>query len=200
MKLIEVRETLEKLNQPAFSLQDIIGILQIEKTNASQIMNRLVEVGSVVKLKRGLWTWPKMDPFVISAYLTAPLPSYVSLQSALFYHGVIDQIPAFCYVVTLGRKQIQQTPLGTFSIHHMNVNFFNEYETHYDPYYQLATPEKALLDYFYLGRFEACIFGKLPELDITNINSKKMRQMIDLIDHSGIKTHIILKLKKCGIF
>lgn len=93
MKLIEVRETLKKLNLPALTLQDVIGIFHLDKTHASHIMDRLVKAGSLLKIKRGLWAWPDSDPFVISTYLTLSFPNYISLQSALFYHNVIEQVP-----------------------------------------------------------------------------------------------------------
>lgn len=194
MKLIDAREQLSKLNLPVLTLQDVIGVFQLEKSHASHIMNRLTQAGSLIKIKRGLWAWPESDPFPIATYLTIPFPNYISLQTALFYHGMIEQVPAYCYVITLGRKQKISTTVGTFSIHHVNVNFFTGFETHYNPYYQIASPEKAILDYFYLGRVEPSLFGVLPELDTSKINIKKLKKMVSPIEHTGIRTYLTAKI------
>lgn len=194
MKLIEVREELAKLNLPAFTLQDVVGIFQIEKTHASHLMTRLTHSGSFIKVKRGLWAWPNTDPLTLTSFLSSPFPSYISLQSALFYHGIIEQVPAYFYVVTLGRKQKCSTPFGTFSMHHINVNFFTGFETHYNPFYQIATPEKAMLDYLYMSRIEPSLFGTLPEIDISALKIVEMKKMINLIDHLGTKSYLDAKL------
>jgi predicted transcriptional regulator of viral defense system len=194
MKLIEVREGLAKLNLPAFTLQDVVGVFQIEKTHASHLMTRLTHSGSFVKVKRGLWAWPDTDPLALTSFLTSPFLSYVSLQTALFYHGIIEQVPAYLYVITLGRKQKQITPFGTFSMHHINVNFFTGFETHYNPFYQIATPEKAMLDYLYMGRIEPRLFGALPEIDIRSLKVPEMKKMINLIEHLGTRSYLNAKL------
>jgi len=46
-------------------------------------------------------------------FLTAPFPAYVSLQSALYLHGMISQVPALTYAVTLARSRRLATPLGS---------------------------------------------------------------------------------------
>lgn len=196
MKLIEIRETLEKLNLPALTLQDVIGTFHFDKTHASHIMERLVKAGSLLKIKRGLWAWPNSDPLVISTYLTASFPSYVSLQSALFYHGVIEQIPLCCYVVTLGRKQKIDTPIGGFSIHHITPHFFMGFATHYHPFYQIASPEKALLDYFYLGKIEPRLFGKLPEIESSGLSFSSMKKLIEHLKNPTIQAYLFEKIKE----
>jgi predicted transcriptional regulator of viral defense system len=159
-------------------------------------MNKLTQVGSFVKIKRGLWAWPNSDPLVLTPYLTNPFSCYISLQSALFYHEVIEQVPAYYYVISLGRKKIEHTPLGVFSIHHITNELFTDFETHYNPYYQIATAEKAFFDYLYMGRIEPSLFGKLPEIDKSKLNIHKIRKMINLVKHPGAKTYLLQKLSE----
>lgn len=68
---------------------------------ASKMLDRLARSGLLVKIRRGLWTLPQTDPFKISGFLTSPFQSYASLQSALYFHGMIFQIPEVIYVVSL---------------------------------------------------------------------------------------------------
>ena len=72
--------------------------------SANKMLGRLATKGVVKPLARGLWALGRdLDPKVLSRYLAAPSPSYVSLLSALRYHGMISQLPRATYVVTLGR-------------------------------------------------------------------------------------------------
>ncbi len=194
MKVINAREQLVRLNLPAFTTQEIVGFFQLEKSSASRLMTQLVQAQSLVKLKRGIWAWPNSDPLSLVSYLTAPFPCYISLQTALFYHGIIEQIPTYIYAISLGRKRIEHTPLGAFSIHHVNSTFFTGFETHYNPFYQIASPEKAFLDYLYMSRTEPSLFGKLPEIDKTKINKNLLKKMLNLVTHQGTKTYLSQKL------
>jgi predicted transcriptional regulator of viral defense system len=87
----------------------------------------------------------------LSEYLAAPFPGYISMQSALYYHGMISQVPAITYSVSPARTHIFKTSLGTFSIHHINPSFFFGYEPVGKFGIKMATPEKALLDFLYYG-------------------------------------------------
>ena len=64
--------------------------------------------------------------------------SYVSLQSALEYHGLIpDHAPS----VTTGRPQTYSTPLGVFIFRHVKRELFFGYEEKDSAW--VASPEKA---------------------------------------------------------
>ncbi|MDI1319980.1 MAG: hypothetical protein PSW75_07270, partial [bacterium] len=92
----------------------------------------------------------------------APSPAYVSLQSALFRHGVIEQVPGVIYAVTLGRARRIRTPHGTVSLHRIPPELFGGFETIEDGA-RVATIEKALFDLVYLSPTRSRLFVKLPE-------------------------------------
>ena len=115
----------------------------------------------------------------MASHLTAPFPSYVSLQSALYFHGIISQIPNVIYAVSVGRTRVFRTPLGTVSIHHLQPEFFFGFEVMETAGVAMATPEKALLDYLYLRPARSNLFRSLPELDLrSTFNIKLARRMI----------------------
>ena len=61
----------------------------------------------------GLWaTDLSLDPLRLPEYLTAPLPSYVSFQSALFFHGMISQIPNVIVVPDSRPQSVVCPPSG----------------------------------------------------------------------------------------
>ena len=58
------------------------------------------------RIQRGLWALdPEIEPRVVGHYLTTPLPSYVSLFSALAEHGMIEQLPRQISLVSLARPR-----------------------------------------------------------------------------------------------
>lgn len=166
MKLLDVDAQLRAMDQPVFQTSDAAARLGIGTEHASKLLSRLAVSGHVVKLARGLWASDrKIDPRVLPECLTAPFPSYVSLQSALYYHGVISQMPAVTYAVSLGRTRRYETPLGTVSVHHIDASLFFGFETVGRTGIRMATAEKALLDLLYLYPARNKLFRALPELE-----------------------------------
>ena len=79
-------------------------------------------------------------------------PSYVSLQSALAYHGVIPESVPTVTSVTTGRPGRWETDLGDFLYRHLKPGLFWGYrrvDVDGGSGAYIALPEKALLDLFY---------------------------------------------------
>src|SRR5690606_19767255 len=120
------------------------AVLQVTHTNASTILRRLARNGAIVHLSHGRWlTDPKLNRQALPELISAPWPAYVSLHSALFHHGLIEQIPAVLYAVTLSRPRRVQTPLGTISFHRMPPELFKGFELASGSDAKIAIPEKA---------------------------------------------------------
>ena len=166
MRLIDAYARLKELPTPVLRTHDLMAHLRVNKVHASTILARLEQAGHLVRLKRGLWVHPgQIDPLTLAEHLTYPFPAYISLQSALFFHGMISQIPETVFAVSPARTRTYQTRLGTFSIHHVSPSFFFGF-TVLPSGCRMAKPEKALLDYFYLSPARSNLFRALPEFDI----------------------------------
>ena len=99
-------------------------------------------------VRKGVWALAERpDRLALIEYVTAPYPGYLSLQSALYQHGMIEQIPSMIYVVSLARSARIETRIGTYSVHHVQPAFFDGYESPPDSGVKLALPEKALVDF-----------------------------------------------------
>ncbi len=157
---------LRRLGVPAIDTSDAAAALGLSTAAASQTLTRLGHVGLVTPVRHGTW-WLEdaVDPLRLPEYLTAPLPSYVSLQTALHRRGLIEQIPEIVYVVSLGRTQRVKTKVGTFSMHHVAPEVFGGYDEP-DRGGKLATAEKALFDFAYLSSGRSRLFTSLPELTL----------------------------------
>lgn len=192
MNVLEFLTSINKLDTPFIQTKEVAVLLGISVHSAGKYLEALKNEKLVEKIERGKWVIKnsKFDPLQTAEFITAPKESYISLQSALFYHGMIEQIPAQIYSVTVDRTKIIKTPLGTFSFHHCDPSFFKGYN-YIKPFLKIASPEKALVDFFYFSPTKTRQFTRLPELEIPNkfswkktseycstINSKRTQSLV----------------------
>lgn len=196
MRLIDAEQKILKLKQPILQTRDVATYLNIPHAQASKMLDRLTEAGRFTRLMRGKWaTTSQLDPLILPEYLTAPFPSYISLQTALFYYGMISQIPQIIYAVSLARTKRYVTKFGTFSIHHIQPDFFFEYETVKN--IKMASPEKAFIDTLYLTPAKSKLFKSLPEIEFpTSFNFKKVKTIIKKISSLRMRTLVEKRLSE----
>jgi len=192
MNLLEAKAKLLHLKQDVIQTSDAAAALQVSIDHASHILRRLSKAGFFIPLARGKWACRKqVDPLLIPEFLTMPSPSYISLQTALYHHGMISQIPSTIYAVSLARTRQYKTPLGHFSIHHIQPNFFFGFDLIPRSMSKIASPEKALLDFCYLSTARSHLFSSLPELELPrNFKVKEALKMIEKIDSARIRARV----------
>ena len=198
MKLIDAQAKLLALKQEVLQTSDAAAALKITIPHASQILRRLSKAGFFVPLARGKWACSiTIDPLSLPEFLTAPAPSYISFQSALYHHGMISQIPDTCYAASLARTRQYKTPVAHISIHHIQPQFFFGFEILPKSRIKMATPEKALLDVFYLSTVRSFLFSALPELEILpGFKRKEALKMIEKIPSPRIRTIVYKKFEE----
>jgi predicted transcriptional regulator of viral defense system len=166
MNQTEALHRIQQLGVPAFETRDISALLRVSPANASALLSRLSKHAFVRRLARGRWSiGEQANREQLAEQVSAPSPSYVSLQSALFRHGLIEQVPDVLYAVTLGRARRVRTPLGTVSLHRMPPELFGGFETDNDGT-KIATAEKAFFDLLYLSPTRTRLFASLPEIEL----------------------------------
>ncbi len=190
MKLIDFFHQIQQLGVDVITTRDASAYLKITKTHASKLLSRLEEAQQIWRLGRGIWTLKKaLTPLLIPQYLVAPFPAYISLQTALYFHGMISQIPSVIYAISLARTHIFKTPLADISIHHVNPDFYQGFERDQRTGVIMATPEKALIDLLYLSYGRNSYFQALPEIDFpSQFSEAKARKLIHLIQSKRLRT------------
>ncbi|MDA1140682.1 MAG: type IV toxin-antitoxin system AbiEi family antitoxin domain-containing protein [Planctomycetota bacterium] len=125
------------------------------------MLKRALAAGEVLRIHRGLYCLAnrflsnKPNPFVLAQRIYGP--SYVSLESALSYHG---WIPEATYAVTstsFSRAREFDTPLGIFSFARVPQKTLFAGVTRVEAgesreAFFLASPAKALADYVYVHK------------------------------------------------
>jgi predicted transcriptional regulator of viral defense system len=198
MTLSEALGKIKAMAQPVFRTADIMVAFNIQKSHASKLLDRLAQHGHVMRLKRGLWALPEnLEPLALVPHLTAPFPSYVSLQSALYYHDMVFQIPDVIYCISLERTRTYKTPLATVSVHHIPSSFFFGYEERGEHQVRMAVPEKALLDTLYLSQSRSRLFAFLPEVEFTpKFSINKAYSMIRKITDLRRRSFVLERFKR----
>ena len=195
MNQIEALKKITALGTPSFETRDIAALLRVSPANASQLLRRLGDGGFVHRTARGRWTTVAMGTREqLVEQLAAPYPAYVSLQSALFRHGLIEQVPAVLYAVTPGRARRWHTPLGSVSFHRLPAGLFGGFAPTAEGI-KLATPEKALFDLAYLSPTKSRLFTSLPEMELPkSFRWSEVRRWTEKIAGQSRRTFVERKL------
>mgnify|MGYP001561773708 CR=1 FL=1 len=197
MKYQEFRNIIKR---PFFRKTDV----DFKMANVSSVqLSRWMNLGYIDQVKRGLYVFSDkkdtIDPLDISFLLYEP--SYVSMESALSFYGLIPELVPTTTAVSAKTTRTFENQYGTFSYPHVKPELFFGYIPHETPIgkYLLAEPEKAVLDYVYFNRTRLTSVNDINELRINieefrkiiNIaklkkylkeyNSKKMEKIINLV-------------------
>lgn len=166
-------------------------------------LTRWTKSGRVYQLRRGLYAiappYQKVKPHPFLVANRMQRASYISVQSALAFYGLIPEPVHATLSVTAGRPERLETPLGVFEFRHIKPDLLRGYRMT-DLRAQralVAMPEKALLDLVYLqpGGDSAHYLRELrlqnlERLDMNELyrqaaafNSPKLRRAVEVITH-----------------
>ena len=144
-----------------FFADDEVMLLMPNLGNAAR-RNKLTREqakGRVLRLMRGVYAIHEpyrrtgLNLFQIANHLAAT--SYVSLESALSYYGLIPEGVVTTTSVTTQRSKVVGTPIGLFTFTHLPLLLFREgfvQEIQGAHHFLIANPVKALLDTVYVQR------------------------------------------------
>jgi len=155
-----------------FTLDDFGRLLDIKNQNTIyKKIQRLEKKAIVRKLIKGKY-WFSLNRF--NDFKTANFlfqPSYISLESALSFYGIITGFTYKITSLTTNKPRSFIFDEKDFFYSHINPNFFWGYEKKED--FLIAEKEKALLDFLYFHTKGLRTFDK-EEMDFSEIDSKKL--------------------------
>jgi len=194
---IEALRRLRELGTPVVETRDASVLLDVSAANANMILRRLADQKLVTHLARGKWLVDSTLPrFALPELIAAPWPAYVSMQSALFHRGLIEQVPAVVYAATLGKPRRVSTPLAVISFHRLPPELFLGFDVEADGS-KIASAEKALFDVLYLSPARSRLFARLPELEIArNFRWQRLREYAALVRSPTRRTHIERRIQE----
>lgn len=186
MNLLQAYQQLRSL-APTFTTREAAAVLGITPHYASIVLSRLARQGSLIRIVQGRWAYDQaLDPLILPNVLIAPGLAYISVYTALYYHGMIEQIPTVIYAVSSTKTKCFKTPFGAISFHHMTGRLFTGFEIYKNTSIMMAVPEKALFDTLYLTPAKSGLFSQLTELELpADFNFDLLQGWIDRVGNVG---------------
>lgn len=133
-----------------------VGVLETLFTSYKHPQKKITNLeqnGALIRLKRGLYVISqKVSGQLLSVELIANHlygPSYVSMQAALRYYGLIPESVHTTTSLTFKTAKIYENSIGRFEYIHCPVDYYPigiRQVTENDFAYLIASPEKALCD------------------------------------------------------
>ncbi|HOX04503.1 MAG TPA: hypothetical protein P5555_20640 [Candidatus Paceibacterota bacterium] len=170
------------------------AILLAGDQSVSQVrlqLSRWTKAGRLLQLRRGIYalapTWRKVEPHPFLVANRLQRGSYVSLQAALAWHGMIPEHVPVVTSVGPSRPETIRNPLGVFQFNHLaeglRFGYLRE-EVASRQFAFVASPEKALLDLVHLTP-GADSGDYLRELRLQNPSAIRMTVLNELAQRSG---------------
>lgn len=141
---------------PFFDLPLLVQAFDDPRPSLRVQLSRWIAQGKILPLRRGLYTLADiyrrapLAPAFLANHLCAP--SYLSGAWALSFHGLIPDAAVRLTSVTRRSPRTFENAFGTFDYRHIKPEGFFGYEQVAQPGGPIlvATPEKALVDHWYL--------------------------------------------------
>ncbi len=171
---------LKKIEKFYFGHDDLSRALGISKASAKVTASRYTGQGILLRIKKDLYVLKE-------AWITADrenkfrivnlgqVPSYISLMTALDYYEITTQVQTdYFESIALKRSKVINMNGSVFRYTRIAEDLYSGFKKEKD--FFIATPEKALLDIFYLMSYGRYNFD-LPSLDGTKVDINEIERM-----------------------
>lgn len=177
-----------------FTTADARKLFPFEKDNSFyKLLQRLEKSHVIERIAQGKYQFllKEADDFELANFLATP--SYISLESALSFYGILSQFPYSLTSVTplKSRKVIYKNKEYEFA--HLEKKYFWGFVRKNN--FLMASPEKALLDelYFLAKKLRTI---HLEDLDLSRLNKKEFQALAENINFLPLR-RLLKELKLC---
>lgn len=168
----DIIKVLRNKQTALFTLIDFERLFRIvNKQTLYKKIQRLEEEKIIQRLINGKYRFlfGTVDDFTLANFLYQP--SYVSLESALSFHGIITGFPYQKTSITIKKTRSFEVDGKDFRYSQISQRFFWGFEKTEN--FLMADKEKTLLDYIYFG-IKGLRNLSFDEFDLTGINKQKL--------------------------
>ncbi len=170
--LAEIIHILKEKEISLFTLDDFARIFNIKNKNTLyKKIQRLEKKKIIKKLVKGKYyfVFNRPDDFLMANFLY--YPSYISLESALSFYGVITGFPYRITSISIKKAKKIIVDNKEFSYSKIKNELYWGFEK--KDKFLIAEPEKALLDYLYFAS-KGLVNLDLDDFDLKTLNKKKL--------------------------
>ncbi len=170
-----ITKKLYKSNNKFFTLQQLSDVLNIKKSSLFKIIQKLLAANILTKIEKNKYflTDSQISDFALANYLYQP--SYISLESALNFYGILSQFPYEITSITTKKPKEKIFENQIFTYRKLKKELYFGYQKIED--YLIAYPEKALLDQLYLYA-KGLKSINLDEYKLDSLNVSRIRKYL----------------------
>lgn len=168
----DIIKILKEKNLTLFSLADFDSLFQLKKRNTLyKKIQRLEKKGIIQKLIKGKYRFllNSTNDFNLANFIYQP--SYISLESALSFYGIISGIPYRITSLTIKKSRTFVIDNKEYMYSKISAKLFWGYEKNEN--FLIAEKEKALADYLYFYQ-KGLRSLEMEDLDLSEIDKAKI--------------------------
>ena len=173
-------EELNRINKLYFGYEEIARVFGIDAASARVTVSRYVGQGLLLRMKKNLYlrreVWNaagKEEKFLLANL--GQVPSYVSLTTALDYYEITTQVTRD-YFESVAVKRTKEILLNGTVFRYAKITGALYFGFNIEKGFFIATPEKALLDAFYLMSFGRYALD-LAALDAAKFDRNEIKRL-----------------------
>ena len=192
---MKLRE-LTKIKKLYFGAEEIARTLGINPASAKVTASRYVKQGFLLRIKKNFYIFREVwnaagreEKFLIANM--GQVPSYISLMTALDYYEITSQMQR-SYFESVAVKRTKEIHLEGHILKYSKINSALYFSFKKEKGFFIATPEKALLDAFYLQSYGRYAFdtsaidkSKLDRDAIERLSREFPRKTQNMLNRHG---------------
>lgn len=181
---LQFKATLTAVGKTYFSRYDLKKFYPGDEASLKVLLSNWARKKLICNLGKSYYAFSLLGVDFLRLANELDPTAYISFEYALYYHNLIDQVPAIITLATKKRSRTIKCGNWVFEYTHLKDDLHFGYELKDKVY--IASPEKALSDILYLlARGKR--LAELDTLEIKKINKKKLKDILKKYPQYTIK-------------
>ncbi len=173
MSGIELIKILRDVNKPFFTIADLEKITRLSRPSLYVALKRWVDKGILERIATGIYSPMLSDLSIEKVAAQLYIPNYLSFESALARHGILNLIPHSQTFATTRKTKRYTLRNQDVEFRQLSPNLFFGFEMKGG--INIAGPEKAFLDQVYFfSRGRASL--DLDEMNLKPLSSRLLKE------------------------
>jgi len=183
---IKAEEKLKSMRIYLFTPREFRDIFRVSQKTASTFISRNLKSGLFLKMRNRYYLLKDSNPSFYFIANKLYQPSYISLETALSYYGVIPEVVYTATSITTKSTREFETPRGVFSYQRIKKEAFIGYTSKQieGDIVMFAEAEKALADYLYFVNLKKISLN--DRLNLKAIKKNKLFKYANLFNRPGL--------------
>lgn len=187
MTLSKIISTLKDTQSNFFTPSTLGSVLKYgNKNSLYKTIQRLEKAKIIIRLDSGKYYFGHDLPLDFSVANFLVQPSYISLETALNFYGLLSQFPYSITSVSTAKSKTISTTDREFEYTHISKDLYWGFVKENN--YLMASPEKAVIDNFYLAS-KGLRSANFDEWDWSTINRAKLHDYAKQINFLPFKKY-----------